>query len=51
MAARNGSPVEMHDWIMDLSAAIFQLMREVPERFAHVPNRMGTAKILQETWE
>lgn len=51
MAARNGNPVEMHDWIMDLNAAIFQLMREQPERFAHVPNRMGTAKILQETWE
>ena len=51
MAARNGSPVEMHDWIMDLSGAIFQLMREQPERFAHVPNRMGTPKILQETWE
>ena len=51
MAARNGSPVEMHDWIMDLNAAIFQLMREQPERFAHVPNRSGTAKILQETWE
>lgn len=51
MAARNGSPVEMHDWIMDLNAAIFQLMREQPERFAHVPNRMGTAKILQATWE
>ncbi len=51
MAARNGNPVEMHDWIMDLSAAIFQLMREVPERFQHVPNRLGTPKILQETWE
>jgi|GEM_PF-5330175 len=51
MAARNGSPVEMHDWIMDLTAAIFQLMREAPERFQHVPNRVGTAKILRETWE